>query len=237
MLAHTRLVSLALLTIGLAGCARTARLASTWRDPGAPQASLARLLVVAVGRTPGERRAFEDRFAAELRARGMDALPSYPLIGDGRVDSALVDAQRHRAGCDGIFVSRVVDRQVVRQYYDGGNGRAGYYGHGAYYGPPSAYHRGWWPYYSLGFASVASLGYAEDQVISVETNLYRHADGLLVWSGLSRQWLGSLQSVGDATPGVVRELVAELARSGVVRSEAGSRSGESGTSERTRSPR
>ena len=199
----------------VASCARTARLASTWRDPAFQDTSLTRLLVVAVGRTPGERRAFEDRFASDLRARGLDAQPSYPLIGDARVDSAMAEASMHRAGCDGILVSRVVDRQTVRRYY-GVYGTPGYFGHG-YYGPPSAYHAGWWPYYSLGYAYTAGRAFEEDQRVSVETNLYRHDNGQLVWSGLSRQWLAPSQGPGDETPGVVRELVAELARSGVVR--------------------
>jgi hypothetical protein len=209
------LSTITVLALALAGCARTAKLATTWRDPGFQDASLTRLLVVAVGRTPGERRVFEDRFAAALRAHGVDARPSYALIGDGRVDSALVDAQLHRSGCDGIFISRVADRQIVRRYY-GDYGAPGYFGAHGYYGPPSAYRAGWWRYYSLGYAYAAGRPYDEDQRVSVETNLYRHDKGQLVWSGISRQWLASAAGPGDETANVVRELVAELVGSGVV---------------------
>lgn len=209
-------VALVALTVG--ACARTARLDSSWRDPGFRGGSLNRLLVVAVGRTPLERRLFEDRFVSALRARGADAQPSYQLIGDARVDSALVEAQMHRAGCDGIFVSRVVDRQAVRRFYGGGYGPAYYPGPRGYYGPPSGYHAGWWPYYFGGFTYATAVAFAvEDQRVSVETNLYRHDNGQLVWSGLSRQWLAATDPPGSETEGVVRELVAELARSGVVR--------------------
>ena len=213
-------VVLAALTVG--ACARTARLDSTWRDPGFRDGSLDRLLIVAVGRSPLERRLFEDGFVNALRARGVDAQASYQLIGDARVDSALVEAQMHRAGCDGIFVSRVVDRQTVRRYYGGRYGPVGYYpGARGYYGPPSGYHAGWWPYYSVGFTYATAGSFAvEDQRVSVETNLYRHDNGQLVWSGLSRQWLAAADPPGSETQGVVRELVAELARSGVVRATA-----------------
>lgn len=124
-------------------------------------------------------------------------------------------AQARQSGCDGIFVSRVVDRQLVRRSYGVARGPVGYYG------PPSGYHAGWWPFYSLGYASATGGAFAvEDQRVSVETNLYRHEDGRLVWSGLSRQWLTASEGPGDETVGVVRELVAELARSGVVRTDA-----------------
>lgn len=207
--------ALVLAALALSACARTNRLASTWRDPGYRDSSLTRLLIVAVGRSPGERRRFEDRFVAALRARGVDARASYPFIGDARADSALVEAQARQAGCDGIFVSRVVDRQMVRRSYGGALGPF------AYYGPPSRYHTGWYPYYSLGYASATDGAFAaEDQRVSVETNLYRHADGRLVWSGLSRQWLTASEGLGDETPNVVRELASELARSGIVRTTA-----------------
>lgn len=209
---------MALIALVVVGCARTTRLETSWRDPGFRGGSLNRLLVVAAGRTPLERRLFEDRFASALRARGAEAQASYELIGDARVDSALVEVQMHRAGCDGILVSRVVDRQTVRRFYGGGYGPAYGTGPRGYYGPPSGYHAGWWPYYSVGVTYVNEPAFAaEDQRVSVETNLYRHDNGQLVWSGLSRQWLVATDPPAAETEGVVRELVAELTRSGIVR--------------------
>jgi hypothetical protein len=219
----TRVAFLATVALTLAACARTARLDSTWRDPGFQDSSLNRLLVVAAGRTPLERRLFEDQFVAALRARGVEAQASYALIGDAKVDSALVEAQMHRAGCDGILVSRVVDRQTVRRYYGGGYAPAYNQGRLGYFGPPSGYHGGWWPYYSLGYGYATSGAFAaDDQRVSVETNLYRHDNGQLVWSGLSRQWLTSASAPGSETGDVVRALVAELTRVNVVKAGAAS---------------
>lgn len=195
------------------GCANGARLASVWRDPDFQAASLRKPMVVAVGRTPRERRLFEDKLASALRARGVDALPSYPVVGDERVDSARVDTAMHRMGCDGIFVARVVDRQTVTRYYPPAGAAAGY----GIYRAPGAYHAGWWPYYSLGYAYATTAGYTiADQRISVETNLYRYADGRLVWSGLSRQWLSGFDEPGAEIGSVVRELAAEVVRTNVV---------------------
>lgn len=206
-----------LLALG-AACARPQRLASVWRDPAFEGGSLRRPMVVAVGRTPRERRLFEDELTATLKDRGVDALPSYPYVGDERVDSALVDAAMHRTGCDGIFVSRLVDRQTVQRYYP--PTPAGGYG---YYAVPGAYHGGWWSYYSLGYGYAQTPGYTvTNQQVSVETNLYRQSDGRLVWSGLSRQWLSTSDVPGAESAPVVRELVAELIRSGVVQTAGGS---------------
>ena len=211
------LAALALLVLTSAGCARQARLASVWRDPAFQGGSLGKLMVVAVGRTPRERRLFEDELAAALTARGVAAVPSYPHVGDERVDSARVDAEMHRMGCDGILVSRVVDRQTVQRYYPPTPVGYGYGYYGAH-GVPYAYrYGGWWPYYSLGYAYAATPGYTvTNQRVSVEVNLYRFADGRLVWSGLSRQWLGESEVPGAEIRPVVRELTAELTRTGVV---------------------
>lgn len=216
--AAPRWAAMLLLVLGAAGaCARPARLASVWRDPAFQSGSLRRPMVVAVGRTPRERRIFEDDLMAALKARGVDALPSYPYVGDERVDSARVDAVMHRAGCDGIFVSRLVDRQTVQRYYP----PTPVGGYGAY-GVPAAYHGGWWSYYSLGYAYARTPGYTvANQQVSVETNLYRQADGRLVWSGLSRQSLSMSDVPGAEITPVVRELVAELTGSGVVRTAGG----------------
>lgn len=202
-----------------AGCARQNRLASVWRDPGVEARSLRRLMVVAVGRTPRERRLYEDALVASLRTRGIDALPSYPAVADERVDSARVDAAMHRMGCDGIVVSRLVDRGTVRRYYP--TTPVGYgFGH-AYYGLPSAYYGGWWPYYSLGYAYASTPGYSvTNERISVESNLYRQGDGRLVWSGLSREWLSESDLPSAEIGPMARQLAVELARSGVVRASA-----------------
>ena len=213
--------ALAVLALASAGCARQARLASVWRDPAFEGGSLGKLMVVAVGRTPRERRLFEDELAAALGAKGVDAVPSYPYVGDEKVDSARVDAEMHRMGCDGILVSRVVDRQTVQRYYPPTPVGYGYGYYGAY-GLPYAYrYGGWWPYYSLGYAYAATPGYTvTNQRVSVEANLYRYADGRLVWSGLSRQWLGESDVPGAEIRPVVRELTAELIRAGVARASA-----------------
>lgn len=214
----------ALLLAAAAGCARPNQLTSTWRDPAIEPGALRRLMVVAVGRTSRERRLYEDAVVTALRARGIDALPSYPEVGDERVDSARVDTAMHRMGCDGIVVSRVVDRQTVQRYYP--PAAAGYgLGHG-YYGLPRAYHGGWWPYYSLGYAYAASPGYTvSNQRVSVESNLYQQRDGRLVWSGLSREWLSQGDPPGAEIAPMARQLAAELARSAVVVSSAPPRAG------------
>lgn len=208
-------IALAALTLSSAGCATQNRLASVWRDPAVEAGSLRRLMVVAVGRTPRERRLYEDALVTALRANGIDAMPSYPAVGDERVDSARVDTAMHRMGCDGIVVSRVVDRQTVQRYYP--PVPVGYGFGRTYYGFPSAYYGGWWPYYSLGYAYAASPGYTvTNQRVSVESNLYQQRDGRLVWSGLSREWVSDSDPADAEIAPMVRQLATELLRAGVV---------------------
>lgn len=204
------------------GCARRARLESVWRDPTFRGGSLRRLRVVAVGRTPRERRVFEDDLTAAPRACGVDALPSYQYVGDERVDSARVDSAMHRTKCDGVLVSRVVNRQTVERYSP--PRPLGGYGYSGAYAVPGLYHGGWWPYYSLGSAFTSTPGYpVANQRVSVETNLAWQADGRLVWSELSRQWLSTSDAPGAERAPVVRELVAALARFAVVQTAGESR--------------
>lgn len=200
-----------LLLLAAAGCARQNRMSSVWRDPAFETGSLRRLMVVAVGRTPRERRLYEDAFVTSLKAKGVDAMPSYPAVGDERVDSASVDTAMHRMGCDGIVVSRVVDRQTVQRYYP--PVPVGYGFGRTYYGLPGAYAGGWWPYYSLGYAYASTPGYTvTNQRVSVESNLYRQADGRLVWSGLSREWVSESDAPGAEIGPMVRQLSEELVR-------------------------
>ncbi len=132
--------------------------------------SLLRLLVVAVGWTPGERRYCELALNGALRDAGVGARASYRLIGDARVDSALVDARMRRTECDDILVSRVVDRLTGQRSHGGFDGRS--LGVPAYYGgPPSVYHRGWWPYFSSGYGyATTGTASATLQRVSVETS-------------------------------------------------------------------
>jgi hypothetical protein len=170
-------------------------------------------MVVGIAKTPAARRVFEDRFAAALQAQGIAAEPSYRLVGDETLDSARFDAAIHRAHCDGVLVTRVVDETVVRTYYP----PTGYPPLGPYVGAPWAYRGGWYSYYEWGYSWVGTPGYTiENKVVNFETNLYRVSDGRLVWSALSREWLALSDTPTSEIEPFVRQLTAALVRSQIV---------------------
>lgn len=202
----------------VAGCGGATRTTQVWTDPRVEPNSLRKLMVIGIGTTPTIRRIFEDRFVAALQAQGVSAEPSYRLVGDGNLDSARTSAEMHRTGCDGVFVTRVVDRKTVRAYYP-----ATPLYPAAFYGWSPPYRHGWpgyddwYGYYRLGYAYATAPGYTLDnQVISFETTLYRVADGALVWSALSEEWREQSDLQGDEVDPLVRQLVGALLNSKVV---------------------
>ena len=192
----------------LSGCSSSTRLTTVWSDPVSRPGTLHKLMVIDVAKSPTIRRAFEDRFAAALKARGIEAQPSYGLVGDATLDSAQVSMEMHNGHCDGVLVTRVMDQKMVRTYYPPTS---------AYRRVPAAYHGGWYSYYSAGYGYLTTPGYTvEKQLVNMETNLYRVSDGVLVWSALSRTWLEEAETPGEEINPVVQQLVRGLAGSAVI---------------------
>lgn len=203
----------ALLTAGCGGATQTTRV---WTDPDFEANSLRKLMVIGIGSNPTIRRSFEDRFTAALKAQGIDAEASYRLVGDGNLDSARTSAEMHKTGCEGVFVTRIVDQKIVETNYPPGPYYAGYAGYPRGWAP-HANRFGWYDYYGLGYAYASTPGYTiKNQVVHLETSLYRVADGQLVWSALSEEWLGQSDIPGSEIDPLVRQLIRALRDSRVV---------------------
>lgn len=206
---HMSLVGLAAVGIlTLAGCGASTKLTSVWTEPNFQTNSLEKLMVIGVAQQSGMRHLFEDTFASELRKQGVSVVASYSVVGDGQLDSAQVVAGILQNGCDGVFVTRLVDKQTVDTYYPPTT---------TYVGAPTPYYGGWYGYYSMGYAYTSSPGYTvQNQVLHVETNLYRVSDAKLVWSALSESWLEQGSNPGGEINPFVQQLVYGLANSKVV---------------------
>ncbi|MCZ7565802.1 MAG: hypothetical protein M5U08_20080 [Burkholderiales bacterium] len=161
----------------LAGCAPSTRLTNAWVDPEYAGPPFRKVLVLAISRESGQRRTFEDEFAAKLRAAGVEAVPGYRLLPeDGEVAREKLAETVRRAGADGAIVTRVlsVDRRTA-------------YSPGYVTVVPSiGYRRDFFGFYGSAWAvTVPPQAYRYDVVV-VETNLWRTADGTLVWSGTTQ---------------------------------------------------
>jgi len=140
----------------------------------------------------------EDDFAADIQSRGINAVSSYSLTGEGQLDKDAAAAKLQEIGADAVIVTRVVDQETVQNYYPPTYSTVA---------APSAYYGGWYGYYSLGYTYQTSPGYVEEnKVFRVETNLYDLKGDKLMWSGLSETTLIS----GDAPEPEIRPLIDAL---------------------------
>jgi hypothetical protein len=159
------------LIVLLAGCAST-ELTNSWRDPEY-SGHLTSLVVVGVSKQAAIRRIFEDAFAAQLRSKGIRAVPSYTLIPqDGPIEETRLRAAVESTDTDGVIITRLVDvRSKVTVMYPGS--------------PVAPFYA---PYY-YGYYSSAWAGYYEPPVVqqydivTSETTVFARGRAQPVWSG------------------------------------------------------
>jgi len=102
---HHILTLLSCLTL-LTGCSAS-KVVQSWADPNLPKPK--KLMVFGVTSEEGLRREYEDLLSQALSARGLDAIPSYNVLQvKGEVDKEKVIAAVHKAGVDGVFITRLV---------------------------------------------------------------------------------------------------------------------------------
>jgi Domain of unknown function (DUF4136) len=155
-----------------AGCAST-ELVNQWSNPAYTAPSFKRVMVIGVTRQASIRRNFEDEFVSQLKAAGVDAVPSYQYIPDeGQVEEPRLDKAVLEAGADAAIITRLVQKEQKTQITPG------------VYPPPGFGFYGW---YSWGWA-----GYYEPprvyqyDVYTSETSLYDVTKNQVVWAGTAQ---------------------------------------------------
>lgn len=190
----------ALLCLALAGCASTS-LVNEWQSPDA-RPTVRKVLVVGVTRQASVRRVFEDEFAAQLRAAGVEAVPSYSILPeDGQAEQSRLEQAVREAGADGVLVTRLVKQEQRLDVTPGsyrppfGMGFYGWYSSAwiGYYEPPSVYRY---------------------DVVTAETSLYSPPESKLVWSGTTETF--SPKDVRKETAGFAKVIIAALRKHGLV---------------------
>lgn len=153
-----------LVMVVLLACGSSTSIEQSWRPPGGGAPALHKVVTVLLWRDEGIRRSAEDELAARLRHGGVDAVPSYSVLGPDEVKDPQLARQRLIAlGFDGAIVMRFVGRTHEVHYMP--STYAGYWG-GAYY--PAG-----------GYMDV-------DTIIRLETAAYSLNDRQLVYSALSK---------------------------------------------------
>jgi hypothetical protein len=168
----------------LAGaCSSDMKMVRSWVDPQMNKESIKKIFVIGVANEDALRKWYEDTCVGLLKDLKYDAVPGYTLVSDpDHADKNQVKAQLLQQGFTHVLVTRVVHREDVEQYHPPTYMTVGYGGYPGYYG-------GWYPYWSMGYSTVASPGYVTSQtVLSVESNLYEIASEKMMFTGLTQAY-------------------------------------------------
>lgn len=186
-----------LMSVLATGCAST-ELINSWRDPNYTE-TVTSLVVLGVSKQASVRRVFEDEFAAQLRSRGIRAIPSYTLIDDdGPVDEERLRAAIESANTDGVIITRLVRIQNETAVT-----------------PTVAAPR---PYY-YGYYSRAWVGYYEPnayqyEVVTAETTIFARERAAPVWSGTTETF--APENLKKETAGFAMTVIKALEKEGLI---------------------
>jgi hypothetical protein len=148
-------------------CAGT-KLTHTWVDEAHRGKPVSDILVIGLTYKGNEevRRSFEDKFVAQLRAAGIEAISSVDAISipaDMKLEKDEILKAVSEFNNDAVIITHLVDKEEKEGYtYDGRR-------HGSYYG-----YYGW----AYGYSATRST-------VRLATNLYDVRTEKLIWSGKS----------------------------------------------------
>lgn len=157
----------------LAACAST-QLVNQWSNPAYTSPLFKRVMVIGVARQVGIRRSFEDEFASQLKAAGVDALPSYQYIQEeGQVGETRLKEAVSQAGAEAAIITRLVKREQRTEISPG------------FYQPAPAF--GFYGWYSSGWVGFYDPPRVyQYEVYTSETSLYDMIKNQVVWSGTAQ---------------------------------------------------
>jgi hypothetical protein len=169
-------------------CATT-QFNSVWKDETYQGGPLKEVLIIGVAKKPAVRTYFEETFAQQLQARGVDAIPSNVVLpGSEMLKKETIISKINELKIDSVLVTKLVDVKDVGTYETS---------------PASVSGTGYYGYYSRGYQSV-SLG----RNIVLITRIFDAKSEKLLWSALSETVLeGSPESVLDSfIPAIMQQM-------------------------------
>ena len=143
-------ITSAALLFAMACSTTTQTLVSQWSNPAYESMKFRRVIIAGSGVQSSIRRNFEDEFVRELRAQGVDAVPSYRYLPDSdAIDLPKLKKAAQEARADAAILARAVNveqkTEFTPSYYPVPSW--GFFGphfgatwYGPYYGYPNVYH-------------------------------------------------------------------------------------------------
>jgi hypothetical protein len=115
-----RALGMVFIMLVFAACSATSPIVSEWRNPAYTSGSFKRIMVGGLGGDTSVRRNFEDEFVAQLRAAGIDALPSYRFTSESeKIDEATLKQAAQKARADALLFARLIQVEQRSQYGPG----------------------------------------------------------------------------------------------------------------------
>lgn len=107
----------------LASCASHVKIEDSWKNQNLPATTYNKLLVIAVTNNSTLRELFENILTDTLSRHGVEALPSYALLGDlNAADKSRVQALASEVGADAVVITHGLSRSEHTNYrYFGGS--------------------------------------------------------------------------------------------------------------------
>jgi len=158
----------------ITSCSRTT-MDYVWKDPSYQGGKFNKVLVVGVTKNQTNRILFENKFVAELKTYGTDAISSYTIIPSAeKLDKAKVESEIKPLEVDAVVVTKLMSIEQKKTYSRVVN--------------PSQtqprLQRGGWVDYSTDYETAKDRGsYYQYEVVGLETKIYDAQTDKLIWSG------------------------------------------------------
>src|SRR4030095_15117500 len=112
------MVGIVFVTLALSGCSTaTTPIVSEWRSPAYAAGPFKRIMVGGPSGQTNVRRNFEDEFVVQLRAVGVDAMPSYQYLSeDEGIDENKLKEAAQKARADAVLFVRSVKTEQKTNY-------------------------------------------------------------------------------------------------------------------------
>jgi hypothetical protein len=151
----------------VAACASTT-MKDSWVDVSVRAAPFSKMLVVAVDTDVTQQRIFEDVMVEKLRSVGVEGVPGYRFLPNGRASEDQMNGAVTRSGADGLMLVRsrgVRTEPEVRTTMVPGPMGPGWYGwYGSWYAVPDIY---------------------QYRIATIETSVFDANTKKLVWTGVT----------------------------------------------------
>jgi hypothetical protein len=153
------------------------------------------ILVIAITGNEDSRRSFEQKFVAQLKSAGVEAISSedsIPMPPDLKLTKEMILNAVNQFKNDAVIITHLVDKEEKEAFTRGGRVYTGYYG-----------------FYNSRFSYANDPGYSStSKTVRLETNLYDVKTEKLIWSGQSKTLSkdSKYQIINDVIKVVINDL-------------------------------